>query len=577
MARITRVRTDDSLLSKGRLSLFESNGTNLLFSILGILFKSVAVLGFSVLTQKIIDTISGQHVNTVQYLIVFALSCIFCLIIGAVLEYVFWTSFRGRALAQYREHFYINIFRKDISDFNKDNTSIYTSAVTNDLNQIKDNYIESLPYVAELVFNFVGTVILMLFYDVKMAFLALAVSLLPIICSSFQMKQVEECEDKLANANSTFLGSFAESLLGFRSIKSMKAEGAISDKLRIVNKKASAAFEKREHVEISVAYIASLAGHFAQLVFFLAALFLARSGEDLSVGMIVVFVQLMQHISQLAITMPELIANIKAARKLMEKHDLMLTVNNVEGKKVSLTCRDKICLNHVSAGYDADDDVLHDLTMEFSSNGCYAIIGESGSGKTSLLNLLSGTIKDYVGTVTYDGINISDICSESLFDLLSVIHQDVFVFDASIKDNITMFREYADDTLNEVIQKAGLEELIAEKGLEYRCGENGNMLSGGERQRIAIARSIIKETAVLLLDEATSALDVHTGYQIIDTIQNMTNKTRIVVTHDIMPDLMNRFDCVFVLKDGQLAESGSFDDLILKKGVCWSLVNKMTE
>ena len=140
-----------------------------------------------------------------------------------------------------------------------------------------------------------------------------------------------------------------------------------------------------------------------------------------------------------------------------------------------------------------------------------------------------------------------------------------------------MFGSYPEYELTGAIQKAGLTEFIKQKGLDYLCGENGKLLSGGEKQRIGIARSILRNNKVLLLDEATSALDARTGYQVIDTVQKMEATTRIVVTHDIYPELMERFDCVFVLKDGQLAESGKCGELLARKGACWSLVNKTTK
>lgn len=572
-----RTSTEWSAPATCKSALYDGNRRNLLLSILGIACKASAMLGFSVFTQKVIDSISGERSSTVPYLLLCATACIGCLLIGAVLEYLFWTAFRSRALACYREHVLAQILRKDIGAFRKESSATYTSAVSNDLNRIRMNYLESIPYIAELSFGFVGTVVIMLRYDLKLALIAFAVSLLPVLISSFRMKQIEECEGNMALANSRFLGAFAEVLQGFRSIKSIKAEKAVAEKLLHVNKAASAAFSQREHVEISVAYIASLTGHLAQLVFFFAALFLAKGGEGISIGMIVAFVQLMRNISQLGISMPELIANMKASQKLMQDHDTFLASHQAQGKSAVVTCCDKIEVAHVSVDYGNTRKVLNDISILLPANGCYAIIGESGSGKSTLLNLLSGSMRDYTGQLRYDGLDIGDISNESLFDLISVIQQEVFIFDASIRDNITMLSSYPEEELTGAIQKAGLIELTKQKGLDYLCGENGKLLSGGEKQRIGIARSILRNNKVLLLDEATSALDARTGYQVIDTVQKMEATTRIVVTHDIYPELMERFDCVFVLKDGQLAESGKFGELLARKGACWSLVNKTTK
>lgn len=260
----------------------------------------------------------------------------------------------------------------------------------------------------------------------------------------------------------------------------------------------------------------------------------------------------MQNVSQLAIAMPELIAKVKAAKKLMERNDSLLANHQTAGKNVDLSCKNSITMRNVTAGYGTSEKILEDISVTLPANGCYAILGESGSGKTTILNLLSGINRDYAGQIKFDDTDIKDVSGDSIFELVSVIHQDVFLFDATLKDNITMFKPVREDILQDAIRNAGLTETVMEKGLDYPCGDNGNKLSGGEKQRVAIARSILQGANVLFLDEATSALDPQTGYQIMDTIQKMDGKTRIVVTHDIFPELMDHFDCVFVLKAGKL-------------------------
>ena len=190
------------------------------------------------------------------------------------------------------------------------------------------------------------------------------------------------------------------------------------------------------------------------------------------------------------------------------------------------------------------------------------------------MNLLAGINKDYTGEIYYDDVEIGGIASESITEFVSVVSQDIFIFNASIKDNITLFGLFDEQNLEQAIQKSGLKEIVENKGLEYICGAGGNALSGGERQRIGIARSIMQGTKVLLMDEATSALDTQTGYQIIETLQNMTEKTRIIITHDLYPTLMQKFDGIFVFKNGKLAEQGTFEELMINKGVCYELIKK---
>ena len=561
-------------IRKCRDSLFLKNRKNLALSLLGCVFKTLSVLGFSAFTQKILDTVSGDQPSSIPYLILFAVGCFLCLLISAALEYFCWTAFRRQALTRYRAYFCRKVLSKDISAFSRENTGAYASAVSNDLNTIRTSYLESLPYLAELVLNFAGTVVLMLAYDVRLALIAFGVSLLPILLSSFRVNQVAECEEQLAEANGGFLSAFTEMLTGFRAVKSMRAEGSVAARLLKVNRKASDTFADREHTEISVAYIASLSGHIARIAFFFISLLLSKNDPAVTVGVIIAFTQLMSNIVQLAVTVPELLANVKAADKLMERHDGMLALSQAEGEDRPVSCGEKVEADNVSVSYGEGQEVLRSLSLSLPAGGCYAILGESGSGKTTLLNLLSGAKRDYTGSVRYDGQDIRDVSGERLFELISVIHQETFLFDATIEENITLFRPVDRAVLEDAVKKAGLEELVKEKGLDYACGENGANLSGGEKQRVGIARSILLGAKVLLLDEATSALDIRTGSRLIRTVQQMEGKTRIAVTHDVYPELMDNFDRIIVLKDGQIAGQGKYSELLQTCPALQKLVNK---
>ena len=178
---------------------------------------------------------------------------------------------------------------------------------------------------------------------------------------------------------------------------------------------------------------------------------------------------------------------------------------------------------------------------------------------------------NYSGKICYDGHEVKKISSESLYDIVSMIQQNVFVFNASIRNNITMFREFPTAEVDRAIELSGLSTLIAERGEDYLCGENGSGLSGGEKQRISIARSLLKHASVLLADEATAALDAQTAHQVTDVILSLTGVTRIVVTHTLEQAALRRFDGILVLKNGRIAESGTFDALMARKGYFYAL------
>ena len=147
-----------------------------------------------------------------------------------------------------------------------------------------------------------------------------------------------------------------------------------------------------------------------------------------------------------------------------------------------------------------------------------------------------------------------------------MVLQDTWLKTGTIRDNITMFRAFPQETLDEVIRRAHLEELVARRGLGALCGEGGCELSGGEKQRIAIARALLKQSSILLADEATAALDAQTAHEITQDILSLTGITRVVVTHRLEASLLECYDAIFVLKDGRIAETGTFAELVQHGG-----------
>lgn len=179
--------------------------------------------------------------------------------------------------------------------------------------------------------------------------------------------------------------------------------------------------------------------------------------------------------------------------------------------------------------------------------------------------------QNYEGTICYDDTELRKIGSSNLYEIESIIQQNVFVFNATIRDNITMFRDFPEDEIDEAIRLSGLSALIEEKGTDYLCGENGSGLSGGEKQRISIARSLLKKSQVLLVDEATASLDAETAYQVSSAILRLEGITSIVVTHSLDEGLLKQYDGILTLKNGCIVEAGTFDELIAEKGYFYSL------
>jgi len=266
------------------------------------------------------------------------------------------------------------------------------------------------------------------------------------------------------------------------------------------------------------------------------------------------------------------VSNRRAAIKLIERlsDEIEKTEVKPEGTVLGEFKRD-IVFRNLNFAYAEDRTVLENINLRFEKGKSYAIVGGSGSGKSTLLKLLLGYDTDYEGDLLIDGIPIKEINLESLYDHMSIIQQEVFLFDSSIKNNITMFRSFDEAKVENAIEQAGLSSLIEEKGEDYSCGEGGRNLSGGEKQRVSIARCLVRETPILLMDEATAALDNNIAQMVESKILSINNLTRIIVTHRLNEGIMRKYDSIFVMNRGMVIEQGSFEELMNRQGYFYSL------
>lgn len=257
----------------------------------------------------------------------------------------------------------------------------------------------------------------------------------------------------------------------------------------------------------------------------------------------------------------------KLADAVEKKDESGLKPLKAGGLENSITLRD------VSFAYEENKEVLKNVSVEFTKNKSYAIVGGSGSGKSTLLSLLLGYFRGYKGKVMFDDSEIRDIAVESLYDMFSVVQQNVFLFDSSLKNNITMFKEFDENEYSKAVKLAGLTALVREKGSSYECGEGGRNLSGGEKQRVSIARCLIRGTPVMLMDEATASLDNATAYAVTNFILALDGLTKIIVTHKLEAEIMKKFDSIIAMNNGTVAEMGTFTELMKRKGYFYSLFN----
>lgn len=555
-------------------AFFEGNRLRCAAAMLLRLVCALANLGFSWLLGEIFNAITKMDL---PYLGRVCAATAGFLLLQAGLETLgdrVRSTFIHKALAQYKQAAFERIAQKNISAFARENTGRYLSALTNDASSVETNflmYMFAVPYYALML---AGSLALMFFYSVPLSLLSLALSLLPLAASLPMSKELAKREKAMSDRNESFVGKLKDLLTGFSVIKSFKAE-----------KEAAALFEadngELERVKLRRrwwSYLLSdvtynLLGLVMQMGVMSAGAYLAIRGR-IAAGTVLIFTNLSNSVMQPINELPQGFANIRAARALIEKLAGLAEENaSRAGEDVPARLERGIELSHVSFGYEKEKPVLRDVSLTLKAGGKYALVGASGCGKTTLLNLLMGGCEPYDGSVRIDGHELSGISPDSLYDLMSLIGQNVFLFDDTIERNVTMFREFPPERVQDAIARAGLSEVIARKGADYRCGEGGGGLSGGERQRVSIARCLLHGAPVLLLDEATAALDNQTAQQVTQAVLSLEGLTRLVVTHRLEASLLAKYDAIYVLRGGALCEAGTFDGLMAQKGYFYSLFN----
>lgn len=499
---------------------------------------------FSLILGKIVDSVSGdmsQLTNILVIGLIFTVTYILIMILAGITK----NLFIGKSRAAIKNDLFKAVLNSLGNDNSGINTSEYINDMTNNLSIYENSYLGNLFNVISLVTMFVSASIVTIMVEPIMLAFMIILAVITAWVSANIGKPIEKKTSAYIGSQSEYVAELKDDFSAFYIIKAFGAVKHILKKHNLKNKSMEDAKVSVGISQIMCQGIGQLVGLLSTVCVMAMAAYFVMKGR-FSVGMIIAFGNLIGQIISPITEIPDVLANHGTAKPVLTRFkELLAFAENDEGVNKG-SFDDEVDLDNVCFSYE-DKQVLNKVSFKFKKGGKYAIVGTNGSGKTTLIGIIAGMIKSFDGDVKYDGITIGDISRESMTKLVGVVPQETFLFNDTIKNNISLFDEkYDDDSIRKALKRAGLDGLINKlpNGIDTVVEENGRNFSGGERQRLSIARAFLRECPILLLDEGTSAVDVEAAKDIEDELMNDLDLTLIEITHDISAKHIDRFDAV---------------------------------
>lgn len=540
---------------------------NKLLFILTILTSIIASLGYvfmAVLLQQLLDIAIDKNFQQFLRLVVFSIIYFVVLGFSLYLQSLLSKKVICKIMLQIRSDVFRGTINHNIEDFEKKNTADYISVVTNDVKMLEDNFLLPLFEVIQYTVIFISSFVLMIYFDIIVTICVVAAIAVMILVPSLLGGTLEKKQNMFSSKLADFTANLKDILSGFEIIKSYSMVKSVIQRFDKVNTETiNSKYSVDRLFALNEGLSAFLALMVQIVVLFLSAYFIITG--RITVGTLLGMVQVSSNLANPLIMIFTNVPKMKSVRPIVEKLENISKHSLTPPKKENIaTYKSHICAKDLSFSYDGKKEALSGIDCLIEKGKKYVIVGKSGCGKSTLIKLLSGYYSTYTGEILYDDTEYHMLDKDNVVQLSSIIHQNIYMFDETIYDNICLHEHYPEERIEKVIADSGLTEFISElpTGLQYQVGENGSNLSGGQKQRIAVARALIRNKPILILDEGTSAIDMQTAYDIENRLLKMEDLTLITITHHLEPNLLDKYDEIFYMQNGRIKEKGCFKHLI---------------
>lgn len=541
----------------------KQNKVLLLFTILTSIIASLGYVFMAVLLQKLLDIAVEKNMQQFIPMVLFSIFYFVMLGIFLYLQSLLSKRITCKIIKQIRTDVFKGIVSQSMGDFGKRNTADYLSIITNDVKMIEDNFLLPFFEVVQYTVIFISSFVLMIYFDVIVTIVVFVAITLMFLVPSLLGKELEKRQNTLSSQLADFTTKLKDILSGFEIIKSYSMKQYVIQKF---DKENSDTIHTKYSVDKLFALNEGLSSFLALMVqivvLFLSAYFIIT--ERITVGTLLGMVQVSSNLANPLIMIFTNIPKIKSIQPIIEKLTVLSKYElNEVPKKQSATFNSVVSISNLSFAYEKQNRVLDKINLHIEKGKKYVIVGKSGCGKTTLVKLLAGYYTEYSGKILYDNTDLNMMNENDIVQLSSIIHQNIYMFNESVYDNICLHEDYSKESIDKAVKASGLNDVIEKlpEGLLYEAGENGSNLSGGQKQRIAVARALIRNKPILILDEGTSAIDMQTAYDIENHLLKIEGLTIITITHNLKKKLLELYDNIIYMENGEIIERGTFEEL----------------
>lgn len=461
------------------------------------------------------------------------------------------------------EQSFSHLMKLRVNYFNNTNYAETLNNINMDINQMTSVADSSVFFVITQAFSMTGGIIGLFIIDFRMTILVLLFIPIKCVVMKYFAKKQKQIMDEFIKKNQKYAKWFGDTVGGVREVKLFNI---LDRKHEEFDQNLKDIIEKQKQMNMLGQWNTITDSLMVQFLSTLLYILGANLVFDLqlSVGSVFAFITYSSYVTgpiSAILNIGYLLSGIIPSTK--RYYAFMDLEEETDNGETAALCPDDLKLQQVSFAYEKEKYVLKDVDILFAKGSKTAIIGRNGSGKTTIINLLTRMYEPTSGKIMLGTEDISELPLPEYRNMVSVVSQQIYLFNDTIRNNICLYKRVDDVIVEEACKDSGLEDFIKEVSLDYVVGQNGAMLSGGQKQKIALARALIHDKPIVIFDEATSNTDAYSEQQInglLDT--KLKEKTVIVITHK--KEILNKVDQIVVLKEGVVIDNGTYDELVGK-------------